>query len=189
VGATRELDHRDDMLRLLTAVVRQGTGRAAALDGFAAGKTGTTQGHRDAWFVGFTDGLVAGVWVGNDDNSPMRDVTAADCRPRSGAISWLKRWGLRLPRLIRRPIRHPARAAPEPVVAEAPRSRASLPDPLRLLSRPRPRPRRKILSSPLPSRSPPRPRSQSLRSPPRLSLKLRRRLSRCSAGCAKTARG
>src|SRR3546814_5825157 len=34
------------------------------------GKTGTTQDNRDAWFVGFADGLVTGVWVGNDDNSP-----------------------------------------------------------------------------------------------------------------------
>jgi membrane peptidoglycan carboxypeptidase len=39
------------------------------------GKTGTTQDHRDAWFIGFTPDLVVGVWVGNDDNAPMRAVT------------------------------------------------------------------------------------------------------------------
>ncbi|PVH29262.1 transglycosylase domain-containing protein [Pararhodobacter oceanensis] len=54
-----------------------GTGRRAALpDGReAAGKTGTTQGARDAWFVGFTADYVVGVWMGNDDNSPLSGVT------------------------------------------------------------------------------------------------------------------
>ena len=52
-----------------------GTGKRAAVDGFAAGKTGTSQNSRDAWFIGFTDKLVVGVWVGNDDNSPMDAVT------------------------------------------------------------------------------------------------------------------
>jgi membrane peptidoglycan carboxypeptidase len=56
-------------------VVQHGTGRAAALDGFAAGKTGTAQDYRDAWFIGFNENLVVGVWVGNDDRSPMDKVT------------------------------------------------------------------------------------------------------------------
>jgi membrane peptidoglycan carboxypeptidase len=43
-----------------------------------AGKTGTSQDHRDAWFVGFTPDLVVGVWVGNDDNTPMRGVVGGD---------------------------------------------------------------------------------------------------------------
>jgi penicillin-binding protein 1A len=72
---TRPLDHREELLRLLEGVVRNGTGRRAALDGFAAGKTGTSQNYRDAWFIGFTDHLIAGVWVGNDDDSPMQGVT------------------------------------------------------------------------------------------------------------------
>ena len=55
--------------------MRSGTGRAAALDVPAFGKTGTTQDHRDAWFIGFVENLVVGVWVGNDDNRPMRGVT------------------------------------------------------------------------------------------------------------------
>ena len=68
---------RPQLLELLRGVVERGTGRRAALgDGtFAAGKTGTSEAFRDAWFVGFTDNLVVGVWVGNDDNSPMEKVT------------------------------------------------------------------------------------------------------------------
>jgi penicillin-binding protein 1A len=60
---------------LLTAVVDRGTGRAARLDRPAAGKTGTSQDYRDAWFIGFTADLTAGVWTGNDDNRPMKRVT------------------------------------------------------------------------------------------------------------------
>jgi membrane peptidoglycan carboxypeptidase len=56
--------------------VKHGAGRAAALDDDdAAGKTGTSQDYRDAWFVGFNKALVVGVWVGNDDRSPMKGVT------------------------------------------------------------------------------------------------------------------
>jgi len=63
----------NDMLR---AVIVSGTGRRAALDNRpAAGKTGTTQQFRDAWFVGYTANYVAGVWVGNDDGKPMKGVT------------------------------------------------------------------------------------------------------------------
>lgn len=65
---------RDEMLDLLQAVVQTGTGRAAAIDRPAFGKTGTTQDNRDAWFIGFTDDLVVGVWVGNDGNQPMKGV-------------------------------------------------------------------------------------------------------------------
>ncbi len=62
--------------RMLAAVVREGTGRRAAPEsGPAAGKTGTSQDSRDAWFVGYRPGLVAGVWVGRDDSRPMKDVT------------------------------------------------------------------------------------------------------------------
>src|SRR6202012_3600797 len=48
---------------------------AARLDRPVGGKTGTSEDYRDAWFVGFTSDLVVGVWVGNDDNSPMNGVT------------------------------------------------------------------------------------------------------------------
>jgi len=64
---------------MLEAVVSRGTGRAAGPG--AAGKTGTTQDNPDAWFVGFTGpmagapaGLVIGIWLGNDDASPMDGV-------------------------------------------------------------------------------------------------------------------
>jgi penicillin-binding protein 1A len=65
-----------DLTTMLAGVITGGTGRGAALVGHqAAGKTGTTQDYHDAWFVGFTTDYVAGVWVGNDDSSPMKTVT------------------------------------------------------------------------------------------------------------------
>ncbi len=67
--------HAWELTHMMEAVIRDGTGRAAVLDRPAAGKTGTSQDHRDAWFIGFTADYVAGVWVGNDDSSPMRGVT------------------------------------------------------------------------------------------------------------------
>ena len=63
------------MNEMLSAVIGHGTGRSAALPRPAAGKTGTTQEYRDAWFIGYTADLVAGVWLGNDDNTPMNKVT------------------------------------------------------------------------------------------------------------------
>ncbi|MCX7286906.1 MAG: transglycosylase domain-containing protein [Rhodobacterales bacterium] len=61
---------------MMTEVLKSGTGRRALLDDReAAGKTGTTQSARDAWFVGFTADYVVGVWMGYDDNSPLTGVT------------------------------------------------------------------------------------------------------------------
>jgi len=71
-GATLPVEPRTMMLDSLQAVVDSGTGRAARVPGqIVGGKTGTSQDFRDAWFVGMTPDLVVGVWVGNDDNSPM----------------------------------------------------------------------------------------------------------------------
>ena len=69
------------MARMLTAVVARGSGRPAAVPGrLVAGKTGTTQDYRDAWFIGWIDtgrpgGRMIGIWLGNDDNRPMDRVT------------------------------------------------------------------------------------------------------------------
>jgi penicillin-binding protein 1A len=63
------------MNQLLTGVITRGSGKAAALPRPMAGKTGTTQDYKDAWFIGYTADLVAGVWFGNDDNTPMNKVT------------------------------------------------------------------------------------------------------------------
>ncbi len=60
---------------MMQSVVKYGTGQAAQGPYMAAGKTGTSQDFRDAWFVGFTNQYAGAVWVGNDDNSPMKRVT------------------------------------------------------------------------------------------------------------------
>ena len=64
------------MNHMLSQVVSNGTGKRAKLEGHeVGGKTGTTQSYKDAWFIGYTAHYVAGVWVGNDDNSPTKRVT------------------------------------------------------------------------------------------------------------------
>jgi len=62
---------------LFRAVITWGTGKAARLDRPAVGKTGTSQDNRDGWFIGYTPDLVAGVWLGNDDSTPMKGVGGA----------------------------------------------------------------------------------------------------------------
>jgi penicillin-binding protein 1A len=66
------------MNNMLLAVTQYGTGRGATIGRPVAGKTGTTSDYRDAWFIGFTPQLVTGVWVGNDDTSPMKKVTGGN---------------------------------------------------------------------------------------------------------------
>ncbi len=60
-----------DMTYMLKKVIKNGTGMAANIGKDAAGKTGTTDDYRDAWFMGYTPDLVTGVWIGNDDNSKL----------------------------------------------------------------------------------------------------------------------
>ena len=60
---------------MLQKVIESGTGKKAELPFFAAGKTGTSQDYRDAWFVGFAKGYTVAVWLGNDNNSPMKNVS------------------------------------------------------------------------------------------------------------------
>jgi len=103
------------MNEMLSAVIGHGTGRSAYLSRPAAGKTGTTQDYKDAWFIGYTADLVAGVWFGNDDNTPMNKVTGASLP----AQAW-RRFMLAATRTM--PVR-PLPAAPPPLaatVAEAP---------------------------------------------------------------------
>jgi penicillin-binding protein 1A len=97
-----------DMRELLKAAVTFGTGMPANMAG-AYGKTGTTQDYRDALFVGFVGDLVVGVWVGNDDNSPMRGVVGGGMPARI----WREFMQYAESR------RHP-QPAPAPVAEEAP---------------------------------------------------------------------
>jgi len=61
---------------MMNKVVEEGTGKRTMLDGIkSAGKTGTTNAYRDAWFVGFTGNYTCAVWIGNDDYSPMNRMT------------------------------------------------------------------------------------------------------------------
>jgi penicillin-binding protein 1A len=65
-----------DMNMMMSKVVEEGTARRAILDGIrSAGKTGTTNAYRDAWFVGFTGNMVCGIWFGNDDYTVMHQMT------------------------------------------------------------------------------------------------------------------
>lgn len=79
VAATTRLPakERDGLLDLLRSAVVFGTANGGNVSPYAHGKTGTTQDYRDALYVGFIGDMVIGVWVGNDDNSPMNGVAGA----------------------------------------------------------------------------------------------------------------
>lgn len=69
-------DNAEMMTGMLADVIRSGTGGAAKVEGWPiAGKTGTSQSSRDAWFVGYSNELLGGIWTGNDDDTPMDEVT------------------------------------------------------------------------------------------------------------------
>ena len=84
VVATANVRQMNDML---SEAIRSGTGKAARLDRPAAGKTGTSQDSRDAWFIGYTAELVTGVWFGNDDGTPMEGVTGGALPARQSRLS------------------------------------------------------------------------------------------------------
>src|SRR5882757_3673610 len=68
--------HVAAMNTMMQETLLSGTARKAEIPGWmAAGKTGTSQDFRDAWFIGYTSNLVTGVWLGNDDNSPTKKAT------------------------------------------------------------------------------------------------------------------
>ncbi|MFO1015878.1 MAG: PBP1A family penicillin-binding protein [Caulobacteraceae bacterium] len=70
--------HASQMVRMMETVITAGTGRRADIGRPAAGKTGTSQDWRDAWFVGFTPDYLCAVWVGNDNNRSMAHVTGGE---------------------------------------------------------------------------------------------------------------
>ncbi|HEY1798419.1 MAG TPA: PBP1A family penicillin-binding protein [Stellaceae bacterium] len=99
------------MNQMLAGVVDHGTGRAARLNRPVAGKTGTTQDYRDAWFIGYTANLVAGVWFGNDDNTPMRRVTGGTLP----AAAWRSFMLAATSKLPAQPLPNAAPEAPSPL--------------------------------------------------------------------------
>ncbi len=115
-----------DMNMMLNSAVENGTGRRARLDNIqVAGKTGTTNGYRDAWFVGFTGNYVGGVWFGNDDYAPMNRMTGGSLP----AMTWQKimsyaHQGIELKSI---PGVAPAPKREQPVVADAAAAAAKKP--------------------------------------------------------------
>ena len=83
-GKVLDTDLVSTMTRMMENTIEVGTGKNAKLNRPAAGKTGTSQSLRDAWFIGFTSDLVVGVWFGNDDDSPMKNITGGT----APAILW-----------------------------------------------------------------------------------------------------
>ena len=93
------------VLDMLRSVVEQGTAKSIRAWGFdrpAAGKTGTTNDARDLWFVGFTPELVTAVWVGYDDNRPVKDTRRIDLTGTAAAIPiWVRFMKNALPNQLR----------------------------------------------------------------------------------------
>lgn len=99
LGGPSRFDERllDDLRSMLETVVQSGTGRAAALPVPAFGKTGTTQDGRDALFVGWAGDLVVGVWIGNDDNSPVAGAAGGGLPAHIWRDFMVRALGLTLP--------------------------------------------------------------------------------------------
>lgn len=114
-------DAAKQLIFMMEKVVSEGSGRRARLEGRqAAGKTGTTQAARDAWFVGFTADYVAGVWMGYDDNTPLTGVTGGGL-PAEIWRETMERVHEGLPaRPLPMIVPEPPRAAPAPQPAPQP---------------------------------------------------------------------
>ena len=105
-----------DMVGMMTKVVEEGTAKRAQLDGIqAAGKTGTTNSYRDAWFVGYTGNFVCGVWFGNDDYTVMHQMTGGSLP----AQTWHEIMAYAHQGVELRPIPGVGGAGPRPGVTEA----------------------------------------------------------------------
>jgi penicillin-binding protein 1A len=111
IVAPRQVAQMQDVL---AAVIGWGTGKAADIGRPAGGKTGTANDYRDAWFVGFTAELVTGVWLGNDDNTPMAEVTGG----RLPARLWAAFMGPAVERDAPQPLPVPTASEPQLVVVE-----------------------------------------------------------------------
>lgn len=109
---------------MMSKVVTEGSGRRAALpDRPAAGKTGTTQAARDAWFIGFTADYVAGVWMGYDDNTPLSGVTGSGLPAEIWRETMVRvHEGLPVREL---PMTVPQKPAPQPQVQQQPQQQQS----------------------------------------------------------------
>jgi penicillin-binding protein 1A len=126
-----------DMALMMSKVVEEGTARRATLSGVkAAGKTGTTNAYRDAWFVGYTGNYVCGVWFGNDDYQPLNRMTGGSLP----AMTWHEvmayaHQGIEL-KNIPGVAPNPSNVAPPDLVAEnAPSGNDTLPRPALLTAK------------------------------------------------------
>jgi penicillin-binding protein 1A len=113
----------ENMNLMMQAVVNEGTGKAATLDfTTAAGKTGTSTNYRDAWFVGFTGALVAGVWVGYDDFRPMNNITGGSLPAKAWhAFMSVAHNNRYIPQIVGLPL-HPNQIAEQQRLAELKRT-------------------------------------------------------------------
>jgi len=117
-----------DMNFMMNKVVEEGTGRRAILDGIkAAGKTGTTNNFRDAWFMGFTGNYVCGVWMGNDDYQPTKRMTGGTLP----AQAWQEIMAYAHQGIELKPLVGPATTATPPRPEAAPVAGAAPPPPPR----------------------------------------------------------
>jgi penicillin-binding protein 1A len=116
-----------DMAGMMSHVVSEGTARRAALDGIpTAGKTGTTNSYRDAWFVGYTGNFTCAVWFGNDDYSPTNRMTGGSLPAQTWHdIMNVAHQGIEIKEIagIGAGVKLPQPAVPQTVAGGAPASR------------------------------------------------------------------